>query len=41
VERSAGSIRVINAGVGGFSPVLELTTAEWDRVMGVNLRGGS
>lgn len=32
-------VAVVNAGVGGMSPVLELTTAEWDRVMGVNLRG--
>jgi NAD(P)-dependent dehydrogenase (short-subunit alcohol dehydrogenase family) len=32
-------IAVVNAGVGGMSPVLDLTTAEWDRVLGVNLRG--
>ena len=28
-----------DAGVGGGSPLLELTTAEWERVMSVNLRG--
>jgi NAD(P)-dependent dehydrogenase (short-subunit alcohol dehydrogenase family) len=32
-------IAIISAGVGGASPLLELTTAEWDRVMNVNLRG--
>jgi NAD(P)-dependent dehydrogenase (short-subunit alcohol dehydrogenase family) len=30
---------VLAAGVGGASPVLEMTTAEWDRVVSVNLRG--
>jgi NAD(P)-dependent dehydrogenase (short-subunit alcohol dehydrogenase family) len=29
----------LNAGVGGLSPVLEMSTAEWDRVHAVNLRG--
>jgi NAD(P)-dependent dehydrogenase (short-subunit alcohol dehydrogenase family) len=32
-------IAVLSAGVGGTAPFLELTTAEWDRVMNVNLRG--
>jgi NAD(P)-dependent dehydrogenase (short-subunit alcohol dehydrogenase family) len=30
---------VLCAGVGGMSPILEMSTAEWDRVMNVNLRG--
>lgn len=30
---------VLAAGVGGMSPVLELESAEWDRVVRVNLRG--
>ena len=33
------TIAVLNAGVGGFSTLLEMTSAEWDRVMGVNARG--
>ncbi len=32
-------VAIISAGVGGGAPLLELTTAEWDRVMNVNLRG--
>src|SRR4051794_14997478 len=32
-------ISVVNAGIGGMSPILDLTTDEWDRVMSVNLRG--
>jgi NAD(P)-dependent dehydrogenase (short-subunit alcohol dehydrogenase family) len=32
-------IAVVNAGIGGMSPLLELRADEWDRVMGVNLRG--
>ncbi len=32
-------VAVISAGVGGSRPFLELETWEWDRVMGVNLRG--
>jgi NAD(P)-dependent dehydrogenase (short-subunit alcohol dehydrogenase family) len=32
-------VAIISAGVGGGSPMLELTTTEWDRVMNVNLRG--
>jgi NAD(P)-dependent dehydrogenase (short-subunit alcohol dehydrogenase family) len=30
---------VLNAGVGGFSGLLDMTLEEWDRVVGVNLRG--
>ena len=33
-------VAVVNAGVGGMAPILELSTDEWDRVMRVNLRGG-
>ena len=32
-------VAVLNAGVGGFGALVDLTTEEWDRVMGVNLRG--
>jgi NAD(P)-dependent dehydrogenase (short-subunit alcohol dehydrogenase family) len=32
-------VAVLNAGVGGFGSLLELSSAEWDRVLGVNLRG--
>jgi NAD(P)-dependent dehydrogenase (short-subunit alcohol dehydrogenase family) len=32
-------VAVVNAGVGGMSPLLEMRTEEWDRVMAVNLRG--
>jgi NAD(P)-dependent dehydrogenase (short-subunit alcohol dehydrogenase family) len=32
-------VAVLSAGVGGAAPILDLTTAEWDRVMSVNLRG--
>jgi NAD(P)-dependent dehydrogenase (short-subunit alcohol dehydrogenase family) len=32
-------VAVLNAGVGGFGSLLELSSAEWDRVVGVNLRG--
>src|SRR6266550_4547178 len=32
-------VAVLSAGIGGSAPLLELTTAEWDRVMNVNLRG--
>lgn len=36
-----GSIDVLvnNAGIGRSAPVLELTLDDWDRVLGVNLRG--
>lgn len=30
---------VLNAGVGGFASLVDLSSAEWDRVLGVNLRG--
>jgi NAD(P)-dependent dehydrogenase (short-subunit alcohol dehydrogenase family) len=30
---------VLNAGVGGFAGLLDMTLEEWDRVIGVNLRG--
>src|SRR5450432_3415014 len=30
---------VLNAGVGGYGPLLELEAREWDRVVGINLRG--
>lgn len=30
---------VLAAGIGGFSPILEMTSEEWDRVHRVNLRG--
>jgi glucose 1-dehydrogenase len=32
-------LAVLNAGVGGYSPLLSMTSQEWDRVMAVNLRG--
>jgi NAD(P)-dependent dehydrogenase (short-subunit alcohol dehydrogenase family) len=32
-------VAVVNAGVGGSAPLLDLSVAEWDRVLGVNLRG--
>jgi NAD(P)-dependent dehydrogenase (short-subunit alcohol dehydrogenase family) len=32
-------LAILSAGVGGSAPLLELTTQEWDRVVGVNLRG--
>ncbi len=32
-------VAVLNAGVGGFSALVDMPTAEWDRVMGINLRG--
>ena len=32
-------VAVVNAGIGGMSPLLEMPAAEWDRVMAVNLRG--
>jgi NAD(P)-dependent dehydrogenase (short-subunit alcohol dehydrogenase family) len=32
-------IAIVNAGVGGMSPLLEMRADEWDRVLGVNLRG--
>ena len=32
-------IAYANAGIGGTSALLDLPTAEWDRILGVNLRG--
>jgi NAD(P)-dependent dehydrogenase (short-subunit alcohol dehydrogenase family) len=32
-------IAYANAGIGGTSPLLDLATADWDRILGVNLRG--
>lgn len=32
-------VAVLNAGVGGFGALVDLPSAEWDRVMGINLRG--
>jgi NAD(P)-dependent dehydrogenase (short-subunit alcohol dehydrogenase family) len=40
VARLGGlDVAVLSAGVGGSAPLLELTIEEWDRVIGVNLRG--
>ena len=32
-------LAILSAGLGGSAPLLDLTLAEWDRVMNVNLRG--
>ncbi len=32
-------VAVLNAGVGGFSALVDMPSVEWDRVIGVNLRG--
>lgn len=32
-------VAVLNAGTGGFSPIVDMSAAEWDRVMNINLRG--
>lgn len=41
VESADGRIDVlyINAGVGGFAPLRQITEADWDHVHSVNLRG--
>lgn len=41
VERADGRIDVlyINAGVGGFAPLRQITEADWDHVHAINLRG--
>ncbi len=41
VHHAFGSIdiAVLNAGVGGFGALVDMPSAEWDRVMAVNLRG--
>ncbi|HXQ44283.1 MAG TPA: SDR family oxidoreductase [Acidimicrobiales bacterium] len=33
------TVAVLAAGVGGFSPLIEMEADEWDRVVGTNLRG--
>lgn len=39
-ERLGGlDVAVLNAGVGGFGGLLDMDVADWDRVLGVNLRG--
>jgi NAD(P)-dependent dehydrogenase (short-subunit alcohol dehydrogenase family) len=35
----APSVLVCCAGVGSFRPLVEMTVDEWDRVLGINLRG--
>ena len=41
VDRLGGiDVGIVNAGIGGMSPILDMTMQEWDRVMRVNLRGG-
>ena len=41
VEHLGGlDVAIVNAGIGGMSAILDLSTDEWDRVMRVNLRGG-
>ena len=32
-------VAVLNAGVGGFGSLVDLSSTEWDRVLGINLRG--
>ena len=41
VERADGRIDVlyINAGVGGFAPLRQITEADWDHVHAINLKG--
>jgi NAD(P)-dependent dehydrogenase (short-subunit alcohol dehydrogenase family) len=41
VVRDLGPVdaAVLGAGVGGFSALVDMSSVEWDRVMGVNLRG--
>jgi 2-keto-3-deoxy-L-fuconate dehydrogenase len=38
-ELGSIDVAVLNAGVGGAGTLAELSSAEWDRVMAVNLRG--
>ena len=41
IEQEVGGIDVLvnNAGVSGVTPFLEISDREWDRLVGVNLRG--
>jgi len=41
VERELGSIDVLvnNAGISSIAPFLDISDADWERLMGVNLRG--
>lgn len=44
IERAAGAlggidVLFINAGVGGFAPIVEITETFWDGIHSVNLRG--
>jgi NAD(P)-dependent dehydrogenase (short-subunit alcohol dehydrogenase family) len=41
VERELGPVDVLvnNAGISNVAPFCEITDADWDRLMGVNLRG--
>jgi NAD(P)-dependent dehydrogenase (short-subunit alcohol dehydrogenase family) len=32
-------VAILSAGVGGSAPLLDMTTAEWDRILNLNLRG--
>jgi NAD(P)-dependent dehydrogenase (short-subunit alcohol dehydrogenase family) len=32
-------VAVLNAGIGGYSPLVTMPSEEWDRVLAVNLRG--
>jgi NAD(P)-dependent dehydrogenase (short-subunit alcohol dehydrogenase family) len=32
-------VAVVNAGIGGFARIVDMSTDEWDRVLRVNLRG--
>jgi 3-oxoacyl-[acyl-carrier protein] reductase len=38
-EMGGLDIAVLGAGIGGSARIVDLSTAEWDRVMNVNLRG--
>jgi NAD(P)-dependent dehydrogenase (short-subunit alcohol dehydrogenase family) len=38
-ELGAPSVAVLAAGIGGMSPILQMSADEWDRVQRVNIRG--
>jgi NAD(P)-dependent dehydrogenase (short-subunit alcohol dehydrogenase family) len=38
-ELGTPSVAVLAAGIGGMSPILQMSAGEWDRVQRVNLRG--